>query len=42
VRQQSFFLAYGDAFLLLGLALVLAAVTVLVMRRAVGGAGPAH
>ena len=43
VRQQSFFLAYGDAFFLLGLALVLAAATVLIMRKSTGsGAAPAH
>jgi DHA2 family multidrug resistance protein len=43
VRQQSFFLAYGDAFFLLGVALVLAAVSVLVMRKAAGqGATAAH
>jgi DHA2 family multidrug resistance protein len=43
VRNQAYFLAYGDAFFLLGLALVLAAVTVLIMRKATApAAGGAH
>ncbi len=44
IRSQSYFLAYGDAFFLLGMALVLAAATVLIMRKtaAPAGGGAAH
>jgi DHA2 family multidrug resistance protein len=42
VQQQSFFLAYGDAFFLLGVALVVAAATVLIMRKTSQGSAAAH
>ncbi|MBN8873139.1 MAG: multidrug efflux MFS transporter [Rhodospirillales bacterium] len=39
VRAQSYFLAYGDAFYLMGAALLLALAAVALMRRAAGGGG---
>ena len=39
VRAQSYFLAYGDAFYLMGAALLLALAAVALMRRASGGGG---
>ena len=44
IQKQAYFLAYGDAFYLLGVALLIAAATVLIMRKPAAGAagGPAH
>ena len=41
VRAQSYFLAYGDTFFLMGAALLLAVAATLLMRRPTGGAGAA-
>ena len=40
VRAQSYFLAYADAFFVMGVALLIAIVAVMLMRKA-GGAGAA-
>ena len=42
VRAQSYFLAYSDAFYLMGAALLLALVTSLAMRKSAGGGAGAH
>ena len=42
VRRQSFLLAYSDAFFLMGIALLLALVTSLAMRKSSGGGAGAH
>ena len=42
VRAQSFFLAYGDTFFIMGSALLLAIVAAVLMRRTAGGGGGAH
>jgi DHA2 family multidrug resistance protein len=42
IRAQSYFLAYSDAFYLMGAALLLALVTSLGMRKSSGGGAGAH
>jgi DHA2 family multidrug resistance protein len=42
VRAQSYFLAYGDTFFIMGSALLLAIVAAVMMRRTAGGGGGAH
>jgi DHA2 family multidrug resistance protein len=42
VREQAYFLAYGDTFFLMGATLLLAVIAAVLMRRAVGVGGVAH
>jgi DHA2 family multidrug resistance protein len=42
VQKQAYLLAYSDAFFLLGIALLLALVTAVMMRKATGSAAGAH
>jgi DHA2 family multidrug resistance protein len=42
VRQQAYFLAYGDTFFLMGATLLLAIVAALLMRRTTEGGAGAH
>ena len=42
VRAQSYFLAYGDTFFIMGCALLLAVVAAVLMARSAGGAAGGH
>ncbi len=42
VRAQSYFLAYGDTFFVMGSGLLLAIVAAVLMRQTTGGGGGAH
>jgi len=42
VRQQAYFLAYGDTFFLMGATLLLAVIATVLMRQTTGGGGGAH
>jgi DHA2 family multidrug resistance protein len=42
VREQAYFLAYGDTFFMMGATLLLAVIAAVLMRRAVGVGGVAH